>query len=507
MRHRSYLIAVAAAAAVAAALPGSAAAVTCSYPAGTYARDATGVGPAGGPTTTDPFAPAQWGLNQIKAPGAWARGARGAGVTIAVLDTGVDLAHPDLQGKLLAGVDYVKAGDGCAGAQDEHGHGTHVAGIAAANTGNGIGTAGVAPDANILPVRVLDARGNEAELGVVFEAIRWAADNGAQVINLSLADLPLTATIDGSDDDAEAAVEYAWSRGAVVVAAASNESFPLCNHPAAAARAVCVGATDSRGAPAAYSNFPNSPSGGVGVRAPGGEGSLVFCEYDGDIWSTVWPGEAIDSECGDLKGYETFAGSSMAVPHVSGVAALLVGRGLTNAQVVQCLKTTSSNNGGSDPAFGYGIVNADAAVSRCAPSSTPSYQPPPPGGGGGPGGGNPPPPGGGGGEGNPGGGSGEAQVSVTVKRTTRARLAKSGRLSVTVRSDRAVSVKLRAVLTRGKRKSTAGTRTVTLAGSGSKTARVRLSKSARRRLASSSKYRLILRWRAGSQTGSATASR
>jgi subtilisin family serine protease len=501
MRARLVILVVLAALA-AAVLPASAGAVTCTHPLSTYTKDDGKIGAAGGPVTGDPLAPAQWGLNQIKAPGAWARGARGAGVTIAVLDTGVDLAHPDLQGKLLAGTDYVKTGDGCPGPQDENGHGSHVAGIAAANTGNGTGTAGVAPDAKILPVRVLDADGTEAELGVVFEAIRWAADNGAKVINLSLADLPLTATLDGSDADAEAAVNYAWSKGATVVAAASNESFPLCNYPAAASRAVCVGATDSRGLPAAYSNFPNSPEGGVGVRAPGGEGS-PFCEDSGDVWSTTWPGDSTDSACGDVKGYETFAGSSMAAPHVAGVAALLAGRGLSNAQIVECLKTTSSNNGSSNPAFGYGIVNADAAVSRCSAASTPAYQPPAGDGGGG--GGTPPPSGGG--NDNGGGGNGEATVRVTVKRTSRAQLAKSGRLSVTVRSDRAASVKLRAVLTRGKSKSTAGTRTVTLGGAGSKTAGVRLSKSARKALARSSKYRLVLRWRAGSQTGSATASR
>jgi hypothetical protein len=98
-------------------------------------------------------------------------------------------------------------------------------------------------------------------------------------------------------------------------------------------------------------------------------------------------------------------------------------------------------------------------------------------------------------------------VTVTVKRTTRSRLAKSGQLKATVTSDRAVSVKLRAVLTRGKKKSTAGTKTVKLGGSGSRAAVVRLSKSARRALARSSKYRLVLRWRAGSRTGSATATR
>ena len=499
MRKRLFSVAVLAALALV-AVPGSAGAVTCSYPAGTYATGNGGVGSAGGPTTGDPLAPAQWGLAQIKAPGAWARGARGAGVTIAVLDTGADLSHPDLQGKLEGGTDYVKEGDGCAGPQDENGHGTHVAGIAAANTGNGIGVAGVAPDAKVMPVRVLDHEGAEPREGAVYEAIRWAADNGADVINLSLADLPLQGTLDGTSADAEASVNHAWSKGAVVVAAASNEAFPLCNYPAAARRAVCAAATDSRGLPAAYSNFPNAASGAVGVRAPGGEGSPIFCEYDGDVWSTVWPGDLTDSieDC-PVKGYETFAGSSMAAPHVSGVAALLAGRGLSNAQIVECLRTTSSNDGDSDSVYGYGIVNADAAVSRCTAASTPAFQPPPAPPASGGGGDQPPPPGGSGG--------GEPQVSVTVKRTTRAKLAKSGRLAATVRSSGAATVKLRAVLTRGKSKSTAGSRTVKLGGAGKKSASVTLSRSARSALARSSKYRLVLRWRAGSQTGSATASR
>ena len=503
---RKLLLAAVAALTLLFAMPGSAgAAVTCTYGASSYSRG-DGVAAAGGPTTGDPIAPAQWGLAQIKAPGAWARGARGAETTIAVIDTGVDLAHPDLQGKLLGGTDYVKSGDGCAGPQDEHGHGTHVAGIAAANTGNGLGVAGVAPDARILPVRALDAGGSEPQAGVVYDAVRWAADNGADVINMSLADLPLQGTLDGTSEDAEAAVDYAWSKGALVVAAASNESFPLCNYPAAATRAVCVAATDSRGLPAAYSNFPNSPSGAVGVRAPGGEGSPLFCEYEGDIWSTVWPGETIDSGCGkDVRGYETFAGSSMAAPHVAGVAALLAGRGLSNAQIVECLRTTSSNEGDYDPVLGYGIVNADAAVARCGAGSTPAFQPP--AGGGQPGGGGGQPGGGSGSGGSSGGTAGEPQVTVTVKRTTRARLARTGRLKAVVSSDRAASVKLRAVLTRGKSTTTAGSRKIKLGGAGRKSGYVTLSKSARKALARSSKYRLVVRWRAGSRTGTATASR
>jgi serine protease len=143
-----------------------------------------------------------------------------------------------------------------------------------------------------------------------------------------------------------------------VVAAAGNETFPLCDSPAFEQHAVCVGATDSRGLPSYYSNFPNNQD-MVGVRAPGGLGS-VFCEDDEDAWSTMWPGSDLD--CPDTAGYDTLAGSSMATPFVSGVAALLFGQGLTNEGIVQRLETTSSNHGSYDPIYGWGIVDADAAT-------------------------------------------------------------------------------------------------------------------------------------------------
>jgi subtilisin family serine protease len=325
----------------------------------TYQYDSGGVPGTG--AANDPLFSRQWALDQVNAPEAWARGARGAGAIVAVVDTGVDLQHPDLQSKLVAGRDFVADGEDCpAGPQDENGHGTHVAGIAAAVTNNGIGVAGVAPDAQIMPVRVLDAEGSGSNEDVA-AGITWAADNGADVINLSLGELPVVGQLPPLNEDIEAAVTHAWDRGSLVVAAAGNESFPLCSYPSFADHAVCVAATDSRGLPSYYSNFPLNKT-MLGFRAPGGVGS-VFCEDDEDIWSTVWPGSGFECQgTGTISGYETLAGTSMASPQVAGVAAILSGQGLTNEQIVERLKQTSSNHGSYDPVMGYGIVDADAAT-------------------------------------------------------------------------------------------------------------------------------------------------
>src|SRR3954454_9723954 len=204
------------------------AAVTCTYAPSDYSS----AGSAGGPPANDPLFAKQWGLTQIKAPGAWARGARGAGATIAVIDTGADLAHPDLQANLVPGADFVPDGGECAGPQDENGHGTHTAGIAAAVTNNGVGVAGTAPDAKVMPLRALDADGSGEDAWII-AAIKHAADNGAKVINMSLGGQVILGEVPQLNEELEAAVQYAWDKGVVVVASAGNESFPLCSFPAA----------------------------------------------------------------------------------------------------------------------------------------------------------------------------------------------------------------------------------------------------------------------------------
>jgi subtilisin family serine protease len=319
----------------------------------------------------------QWGPRQIHADQAWAT-STGAGQTIAIVDTGIDLDHPDLAGKIVGGVTFIDCAtqpDGCGDGDWESGgaaagagvpHGTHVAGIAAAVTGNGTGIAGTAPDAQLLAVKVLGEEGGSFE--DIGAGIRWSADHGADVINMSLGALPgvQALTYTGVISDVTDAIAYARSKGVVVVAAAGNDfASPLCGTPAFEDGALCVAATDRNELRSAYSNLTIKPDLNA-VAAPGGAG-LLSCQDD--IVSTV-PLAAADGSCESSEGtpgYDFYAGTSMATPHVAGVAALLTAQGRSDDEVVSVLERTArtpviGTRGTFTPVYGYGIVDAAAAV-------------------------------------------------------------------------------------------------------------------------------------------------
>ncbi|HEX2239602.1 MAG TPA: S8 family serine peptidase [Actinomycetota bacterium] len=315
----------------------------------------------------------QWNLQRIGVERAWDH-ATGEGAVIAVVDSGIDLTHPELEAKTVftGDADFIddrppcqsSEDDGCDpdGPQDEFGHGTHVAGIAAATTGNLEGIAGVARAASVLPVRVLDAQGNGTTTQIA-AGVRFAADQGAEVINLSLAYDSIEGLV-GELDPLYSAIDDAWESGAVIVASAGNDSFPLCAEPAAHPRVVCVGAIDRSDLRSFYSNSDATMTAPF-VVAPGGNGLSDAGICSGDILSTY----LLDLEpfCGPEMGYEAVGGTSQAAPHVAGVAAMLAELGLANDAIVECLVTTAEDLGavGRDPVYGFGLVDAARAVTEC----------------------------------------------------------------------------------------------------------------------------------------------
>ena len=288
----------------------------------------------------DPLRERQWNLDLVDADAAHAT-STGAGAVVAVVDSGVAAGHPDLAGRLVPGRDVVS---GDATAQDGNGHGTHVAGIAGAATGNGAGVASVAPGAGIMPVRVLGDDGSGTGAGVA-AGIDWARTHGAHVVNLSLgSEVPITGAL--GSDEIDAAIRRALAAGIVVVAASGNNGVPVCEQPAAAQGLVCVGSVDRRGQRSFFSSFGS----GLAVVAPGGSAVPVAGE---DVLSTVPP-----------DGYAEIAGTSQAAPHVAGVAALLVALGVRGRAAADRILATATDLGppGPDAQYGHGLVNARAAV-------------------------------------------------------------------------------------------------------------------------------------------------
>jgi subtilisin len=276
--------------------------------------------------------PVPWGVNRIHAGAAWLGGNTGAGVDVAILDTGIDGRHPDLA--VVDGINYAGTPDkngstDPADWNDGHGHGTHCAGIVAA-LNNEIGVVGVAPDARLHAVKVLDDYGMGYTSDVI-EGLEWCAKNHIRVASLSLGGGGTTSLKDACDQ--------AFAAGVLLVAAAGNASGPV-SFPAAYPSVVAVSATDAQDKLAYFSNF--GPE--IALAAPGV-----------DIYSTFKGGA-----------YATLSGTSMACPHVTGAAALVWATGAgSNAAVRNTLTSAAEDLGtvGRDPSFGYGLVDAQKAVS------------------------------------------------------------------------------------------------------------------------------------------------
>jgi thermitase len=309
-------------------------------------------------TPNDPLFSGLYGLNNtgqtggandadIDAPEGWDAAGLGAfpstgGAKVGIVDTGIQSSHPDLAGKVAncaksQGVLPILSGSIQEGTcADDNGHGTHVAGTLTANANNGIGVTGVSFNSPLSICKALGGPLGTGSTADVANCIRWAYDKGAKVISMSLGG--------GASTTLKNAVDYAWksggATGAVIVAAAGNDGDATLNYPAAYPNVVSVAATDDTDARASFSNA----NADVEIAAPGV-----------DVLST-WNDGA----------YNTISGTSMATPHVAGVAAVIRTKnpGLTAAQVVSKLDSSVDDLGaaGRDQSFGFGRVNLAKAA-------------------------------------------------------------------------------------------------------------------------------------------------
>ncbi|MBA2663542.1 MAG: peptidase S8 [Bradymonadaceae bacterium] len=320
------------------------------------------------PSTTpdDPLYQFQWNFKQVNAEKAW-KVSTGRDVVVAVIDTGVTYkddasrgikAGKDLKGtRFVAGYDFVDKSDFV---YDGHGHGTHVAGTIAQATNNGYGVAGLAYDAKIMPIRVLNSRGF-GQVADIADAVRWSADNGAQVINMSLGG-PLPSLV------LKRAIDYAHKKGVTVVAAAGNAGKRSPSYPAAYDHVIAVAATQFDQRTTFYSQW----GGYVDIAAPGGNTRV---DQNGDGRPDGILQETLKAGKLDEHDFSLYMGTSMASPHVAAIAALVISQGITHpdkvAKVLQktandSMKTEYKDAKEYQERYGAGLVQADKAVAHAA---------------------------------------------------------------------------------------------------------------------------------------------
>jgi thermitase len=292
-------------------------------------------------TPNDAVLSQQWALRDVHAFEAWDI-TTGGDITIAVLDTGVSPSHPDLAGKLLPGHDFFNNDDD---ATDDEGHGTYTAGVAAATSDNGAGVAGICWGCKILPVKVLGSRG-QGDDATIAAGIRWAVDQGARIISMSLG---------GPDDTAviRDAVAYAHDRNVLLVAASGNGQADgnLASYPAAYPSVLAVSATTANDTVTGFSTTGSF----VDIAAPGV-----------GLWSTLWTRRDGDT-------YGAANGTSAACPHVAGAAALALTLrpDLSADQLAEIVEAAADDQGapGKDPEYGYGRLNVLRIVQLAADPS------------------------------------------------------------------------------------------------------------------------------------------
>lgn len=276
----------------------------------------------------------QWNLPQIETEAGWNITKGSQDVIAAVIDTGVDIKHPDLSNQLVSGYNVVNPGSD---PMDDVGHGTHVAGVVGALVNNNLGVAGMSWYNRIMPVKVLDQSGAGSTYAVA-QGIIWATDHGAKVINMSL----------GNYADAEFlhdAIRYAYDRDVVLIAASGNDNTERPGYPAAYPEVFAVAAVDSQKAKASFSNY-------------------------GDYIDVAAPGVSIASTYPQSQ-YAALSGTSMASPHVTALAALIRSANpeLKNTEVMQLMRDTAMDLGtaGKDKYFGYGLIDVGAALKAAQP--------------------------------------------------------------------------------------------------------------------------------------------
>lgn len=291
--------------------------------------------------TDDPFLSQQWGWFRVAADKAWQAGYKGSSIVVAVLDTGVDLDHPDLADNLVDGWNFV---DNNNDVSDLDNHGTMVSGIIAAMADNGEGLAGVAPEAKIMPLKILDSDGGNPR--DVASAIRYAADNGAKIITMSFVGQYTRLSI-----ATESAIDYAARKGCILVAAVGNDNIDELVFPASYEQVIAVSAIDQNDFKAEFSNYGSY----VDFSAPGI--NIVSSGKDGD--------------------YFIANGTSFAAPFVAGVVALMLSDNpeLTNEEVIAKLRLQVEDLGeeGWDQYYGWGLANAYSVIPEVIIPEFPSF--------------------------------------------------------------------------------------------------------------------------------------